>query len=103
MPRSRRGHAIDRTHEPYLTDVRAAERRIGDGSGPTRRSPITALVGMYQQKPEHARRDTRQKKLANGRGGTAKDQGVSSESGVATDLLAIRAATNGSNVHSARR
>jgi len=87
-------NAIDRTHEPYLIDVRgprdASETAAADAAA------HTALVGLYPAQQSVLDADYASE-LATVADGPAKDQGVKLGEQVATDLLAIRA-NDGSNI-----
>jgi hypothetical protein len=86
--------AIDRTHEPYLIDVRAPHGASATAAADA--AAHTALVGLYptQQSVLDADYASELAKVADG---PAKDQGVKVGDQVATDLLAIRA-NDGSNI-----
>jgi membrane-associated phospholipid phosphatase len=87
-------NAIDRTHEPYLIDVRAP--RDASETAAADAAAHTALVGLYpaEQTALDAEYATELAKVADG---PAKDQGVKLGEQVGSDLLAIRA-NDGSNV-----
>jgi membrane-associated phospholipid phosphatase len=87
-------NAIDRTHEPYLVDVRAP--RGASETAAADAAAHTALVGLYpaQQSTLDADYTAELAKVADG---PAKDKGIELGVQVATDLLAIRAG-DGSNV-----
>ena len=87
-------NAIDRTHEPYLIDIRAP--RDASETAAADAAAHTALVGLYpaEQTALDADYATELAKVADG---PAKDQGVKLGEQVATSLLAIRA-TDGSSV-----
>jgi PAP2 superfamily len=86
--------AIDRTHEPYLIDIRAPHGASATAAADA--AAHTALVGLYptQQSVLDADYASELAKVADG---PAKDQGVKVGEQIATDLLAIRA-NDGSNV-----
>jgi membrane-associated phospholipid phosphatase len=86
--------AIDRTHEPYLIDVRAP--RDASETAAVDAAAHTALVGLYPAEQTALDADYAAE-LAKVADGPAKDQGVKLGEQVATDLLAIRA-NDGSNV-----
>jgi hypothetical protein len=87
-------NSIDRTHEPYLIDVRAP--RSASETAAADAAAHTALLGLYpaQQGSLDADYAAELNKVADG---PAKDQGVRLGNQVASDLLAIRA-NDGSNV-----
>jgi PAP2 superfamily protein len=87
-------NAIDRTHEPYVIDVRAP--RHASETAAADAAAHTALVGLYpaEQSMLDADYAAELAKVANG---PAKDQGVKLGERVAIDLLAIRA-NDGSNL-----
>jgi hypothetical protein len=87
-------NAIDRTHEPYLIDVRAP--RDASETAAADAAAHTALVGLYPAEQSMLDADYAAE-LAAVPDGPAKDQGVKLGKQVATDLLAIRA-NDGSNV-----
>jgi PAP2 superfamily protein len=86
--------AIDRTHEPYLIDLRAP--RDASETAAADAAAHTALIGLYpaEQSMLDADYAAELAKVANG---PAKDQGVKLGEQVATDLLAVRA-NDGSTV-----
>jgi membrane-associated phospholipid phosphatase len=86
--------AIDRTHEPYLIDVRAP--RGASATAAADAAAHTALVGLYPTQQSVLDADYASE-LAKVAGGPAKDQGVKIGEQIATDLLAIRA-NDGSNI-----
>jgi hypothetical protein len=87
-------NAIDRTHEPYLVEMRAP--RDASETAAADAAAHTALVGLYpaQQSVLDADYASELAKVADG---PAKEQGVKLGEQVAADLLAIRA-NDGSNV-----
>jgi len=87
-------NAIDRTHEPYLIDIRAP--RDASETAAADAAAHRALVGLYpaEQTALDADYATELAKVADG---PAKDQGVKLGEQVATSLLAIRA-PDGSSV-----
>ena len=87
-------NAIDRTHEPYLVDVRAP--RSASETAAADAAAHTALVGLYPSQQSTLDADYASE-LAKVADGPAKDQGIQLGQQVATDLLAIRA-DDGSNV-----
>jgi membrane-associated phospholipid phosphatase len=86
--------AIDRTHEPYLIDIRAP--RSASETAAADAAAHTALVGLYPAQQSMLDADYAAE-LAKVADGPAKDQGVKLGEQVATDLLAIRA-NDGSSV-----
>jgi len=87
-------NAIDRTHGPYLIDIRAP--RDASETAAADAAAHTVLVGLYPA--ERAALDADYAtELAKVADGPPKDQGVRLGEQVATDLLAIRA-NDGSNV-----
>jgi membrane-associated phospholipid phosphatase len=87
-------NAIDRSHEPYLIDVRAP--RDASETAAADAAAHTALVGLYPAQQSTLDADYAAE-LAKVPDGPAKDQGVQLGQEVARDLLAIRAG-DGSNV-----
>jgi PAP2 superfamily len=87
-------NAIDRTHEPYLIDIRAP--RDASETAAADAAAHTALVGLYPAQQSMLDADYAAE-LAKVADGPAKDQGIRLGDQVATDLLAIRA-NDGSNV-----
>ena len=87
-------NAVDRTHEPYLIDIRAP--RAASETAAADAAAHTALVGLYpaQRSGLDAVYGAELAKVADA---PAKDKGVRIGEQVATDLLAIRA-NDGSNV-----
>src|SRR4029077_11679801 len=87
-------NAIDRTHEPYLVEMRAP--RDASETAAADAAAHTALVGLYpaQQSVLDADYASELAKVADG---PAKEQGVKLGEQVAADLLAIRT-NDGSNV-----
>jgi membrane-associated phospholipid phosphatase len=86
--------AIDRTHEPYVIDIRAPHSASATAAADA--AAHTALVGLYptQQGVLDADYASELAKVADG---PAKDQGVRIGEEVANGVLAIRA-TDGSNI-----
>jgi hypothetical protein len=87
-------NAIDRTHEPYLIDIRAP--RDASETAAADAAARTALVGLYPAEQTVLDADYATE-LAKVPDGPAKDQGVKLGEQVATSLLSIRA-TDGSSV-----
>ena len=87
-------NAIDRTHEPYLIDIRAP--RDASETAAADAAAHSALVGLYPAEQSTLDADYAAE-LANVANGPARDKGVKLGEQVATDLLAIRA-NDGSNV-----
>jgi hypothetical protein len=87
-------NAIDRTHEPYLVDIRAP--RSASETAAADAAAHTALVGLYPAQQSLLDADFTAE-LAKVADGPAKDQGIRLGEQVASDLLAIRA-DDGSNV-----
>jgi PAP2 superfamily len=87
-------NAIDRTHEPYLIDIRAP--RDASETAAADAAAHTALVGLYPAQQSMLDADYAAD-LAKVADGPAKDQGIRLGDQVSTDLLAIRA-NDGSNV-----
>ena len=87
-------NAIDRSHEPYLIDVRAP--RDASETAAADAAAHTALVGLYPTQQSVLDADYAAE-LASVPAGPAKDQGIRLGDEVARDLLAIRAG-DGSNV-----
>jgi hypothetical protein len=81
-------NAIDRTHEPYLVDIRAP--RDASETAAADAAAHTALVGLYPSQQSVLDADYASE-LAKVAAGSARDQGVKLGEQVATDLLAIRA------------
>jgi hypothetical protein len=86
-------NAIDRTHEPYLIDIRAP--RSASETAAADAAAYTALVGLYPAQQGMLDADYASE-LAKVVDGPAKAQGIKLGEQVATDLLAIRA-NDGSN------
>jgi membrane-associated phospholipid phosphatase len=87
-------NSIDRTHEPYLLQVRAP--RDASETAAADAAAHTALVGLYPAQQSTIDADYTAE-LAKVQDGPAKDAGVRVGQQVAADLLAIRA-NDGSNV-----
>jgi PAP2 superfamily len=81
-------NAIDRTHQPYLVDVRAP--RDASETAAADAAAHTALVGLYPAEQGMLDADYAAE-LGKVADGPAKDHGVKLGEQVATDLLAIRA------------
>ncbi len=86
--------AIDRTHEPYLIDIRAP--RSASETAAADAAAHTALVNLYPAQQGALDLDYTAE-LAKVADGPAKDKGVRVGEQIATDLLAIRM-NDGSNV-----
>jgi hypothetical protein len=87
-------NSIDRSHEPYLIDVRAP--RDASETAAADAAAHTALVGLYPAQQSSLDADYAAE-VANVPDGPAKEQGIRLGGQVARDLLAIRAG-DGSNV-----
>jgi membrane-associated phospholipid phosphatase len=86
--------AIDRTHEPYVIDIRAP--RGASATAAADAAAHTALVGLYPAQQSVLDADYASE-LATVADGPTKDEGVKIGEEVANGLLAIRA-TDGSNI-----